>query len=81
MINCTEEYKIECEIRNYIVAVSKKENLTDEVKGWINWANKKANWFDPTIDEEDELLGKREHGESLENKNSKLNEYDSYYNW
>lgn len=81
LMNYAEDYKIACEIRNYIVAVSKKENLTDEVKEWINWANKIANWFDPTIDEEDEFLGKREHGESLENKNSKLNEYDSYYNW
>lgn len=79
LINCTEDYKIACEIRNYIDAVSKKENLTDEVKEWINWANKKANWFDPTIDEEDELLGKREHTESMENKNNKLDKYGSYY--
>lgn len=61
LINCAEDYKIACEIRNYIDAVSKKELLTDEIKEWIKWANKKANWFDPTIDGEDELLGKREH--------------------
>ncbi len=39
------------EIRNYINAVSKKENLTDEINERINWANKKANCFNPTIDE------------------------------
>ena len=81
LINCAEDYKIACEIRNYIDAVSKKEILTDEIKEWIKWANKKANWFDPTIDEEDELLGKREHTKSMEDKNNKLNKYGSYYDW
>lgn len=81
LINCAEDYKIACEIRSYIGAISKKENLTDEIKKWINWANKKANWFDPTIDEEDELLGKREHAESMDNKNNKLDKYGSYYDW
>ena len=81
LINCAEDYKIACEIRNYIDAVSKKELLTDEIKEWIKWANKKANWFDPTIDGEDELLGKREHTKSMENKNNKLNRYGSYYDW
>ena len=81
LINCAEDYKIACEIRNYIDAVSKKELLTDEIKEWIKWANKKANWFDPTIDEEDELLGKREHTKSMEDKNNKLNKYGSYYDW
>ena len=81
LINCAEDYKIACEVRNYIDAVSKKEILTDEIKEWIKWANKKANWFDPTIDEEDELLGKREHTKSMEDKNNKLNKYGSYYDW
>ena len=81
LINCAEDYKIACEIRNYIDAVSKKEILTDEIKEWIKWANKKANWFDPTINEEDELLGKRDHTESMEDKNNKLNKYGSYYDW
>lgn len=81
LVNCAEDYKIACEIRNYIDAFSKQNNLTDEIKEWIEWANKKANWFDPMIDEEDGLLGKREHTESLEEKNNKLNKYGSYYDW
>lgn len=81
LMNCAEDYKIACEIRNYIDAISKKENLTDEIKEWIKWANKKADWFDPIIDEEDEILGKREHTESMEDKNNKLNNYGSYYDW
>ena len=81
LVNMSEDYKIACEIRNYVNAVSKQDNLTDEIKEWIKWANKKANWFDPIIDEEDELLGKRDHKESMENKNNKLDKYGSYYNW
>lgn len=81
LVNIAEDYKIACEIRNYIDAFSKQKNLTDEMKEWIEWANKKANWFDPMIDEEDELLGKREHTESLEEKNNKLDKYGAYYNW
>ncbi len=81
MINLVEDYRIACEIRNYINAISNQNNLSDEMKDWIKWANKKADWFDPIIDREDEILGKREHQESLENKNSKLDRYGSYYDW
>lgn len=66
---------------NYINSISNKDDLTDENKEWIKWAKKKAIWFDPIIDEEDELLGKRDHTESLENKNNKLDKYRSYYGW
>lgn len=81
LINLVEDYRIACEIRNYINAISNQNNLSNEMKDWIKWANKKADWFDPIIDREDEILGKREHQESLENKNSKLDRYGSYYDW
>lgn len=81
LLNLAEDYRIACEIRNYINAISSQDNLSNEMKDWIKWANKKADWFDPIIDKEDEILGKREHEESLENKNNKLNKYGSYYGW
>ena len=81
LVNMAEDYKIACDIRNYVNAVSKQDNLTNEIKEWIKWANKKANWFDPIIDEEDELLGKRDHKQSMENKNNKLDKFGSYYDW
>lgn len=81
LINLAEDYRIACEIRNYINAISSQDNLSSKMKDWIKWANKKADWFDPIIDREDEILGKREHEESLENKNNKLNKYGSYYGW
>lgn len=81
LINLAEDYRIACEIRNYINAISSQDNLSNEMKDWIKWASKKADWFDPIIDKEDEILGKREHQESLENKNNKLDRYGSYYGW
>lgn len=81
LVNLAEDYRIACEIRNYINAISCQDKLSDEMKDWIKWASKKADWFDPIIDKEDEILGKREHQESLENKNNKLDRYGSYYGW
>lgn len=81
LLNLAEDYRIACEIRNYINAISCQDNLSNEMKDWIKWASKKADWFDPIIDIEDEILGKREHQESLENKNNKLDRYGSYYGW
>lgn len=72
----TRNHKVINEYKN-----KKKEERREEIKEWIKWANKKANWFDPIINEEDELLGKRNHTESLEDKNNKLNKYGSYYDW
>jgi hypothetical protein len=46
--------------RNFIKATEQKaiteKNLTEELKDWLKWANDKANWFDPFINREDELL-------------------------
>jgi len=37
---------------------NKKEGeLTEELKEWIKWAKRKADWYDPLIDQEDPLLG------------------------
>ena len=35
---------------------SGNEDITPE---WIEWALKKADWYDPSIETEDEYLGKR----------------------
>jgi hypothetical protein len=47
-------------IREYIKTVEtravKYQQLTTELNNWIEWANKKADWYDPLISEEDPLL-------------------------
>lgn len=47
-------------LRNYINEIESKaiagNNLTEETKIWLTWARKKADWYDPFIEAEDELL-------------------------
>lgn len=53
--------------RNYIAATEQKaireNNLTEELKDWIKWANEKADWFDPFTNKEDELLNDNDREE------------------
>lgn len=57
--------------REYIQAMidSGNEDITPE---WIEWALKKADWYDPSIETEDEYLGKRQHEKSAEEKEKSL---------
>jgi len=62
--NAARDYETACRIRAYVVAFEKSENqynLNDKTATWIDWANKKADWYDPIIARTDELLGKRKH--------------------
>ena len=67
LANKAEDYRIASEIRSYINAMIEggSEEVTPE---WIEWARKKADWYDPTIAREDDYLGKREHGKSKDDK-------------
>lgn len=40
------------------MSVSGNEDITSE---WVEWARKKADWYDPSIATEDKYLGKRQH--------------------
>ena len=44
---------------------SGNEDITPE---WIEWALKKADWYDPSIATEDEYLGKRQHEKVLKKR-------------
>lgn len=71
LVNKAEDYKIAMEIRAYIQAAidSGNEDITPE---WIEWAEKKADWYDPSVAIEDEYLGKRQHEKSAEEKEKSL---------
>ena len=47
-------------LRNYIDSIEQtaieKNNFTEKLKSWVEWARKKAEWYDPFIESEDELL-------------------------
>ena len=68
---CGNEIQFRKEIREYIQAMidSGNEDITPE---WIEWALKKADWYDPSIETEDEYLGKRQHEKSAEEKEKSL---------
>lgn len=60
--------------RNYIAATEQKaireNNLTEELKDWIKWANEKADWFDPFTNKEDDLLNDNDREEFHKPKQS-----------
>lgn len=69
LTNSAQDYDIACKIRAYIASLETKVDMNDEKAAeWINWARKKADWFDPTVTREDELFGKRDHEENEERK-------------
>ena len=68
LCNEAEDFIIACNIRAYANAMASKSNLTNDEQEWIEWALKKADWFDPIIAREDELLGVREHSKNSEAK-------------
>jgi hypothetical protein len=60
LVKLSEQYDKTLIIRRYIEAVKQKaintDNLTPEKEEWINWANDKADWFDPLINKPDDIL-------------------------
>lgn len=79
LVNQAQDYKIACEIRQYITAVEEKSDGNEEVYKWIEWAKQKANWYDPTLNHEDDILGKRDHSKEKDEKSKLLEIRDNYY--
>ena len=68
LTNLAQDYDVARKIRAYISALESNETMDEKTATWIDWAKEKADWFDPTIAETDELLGKREHKKSEDQK-------------
>ncbi|UFH34977.1 hypothetical protein [Flavobacterium acetivorans] len=60
LVALSEQYNKSQLIRQYIQAEYQKaietKTLTTELQEWINWANDKADWYDPTINKPDNIL-------------------------
>ena len=80
LVNQSSDYKTACEIRSLIAAVKQMGNVEDNA-AWLDWAEKKANWYDPTTAYEDEYLGKRNHSLSEEEKSLQRSTKRSFYGW
>ena len=67
LVNEAKDYAIACKIA-YVAAVEAAGELTDEGTQWVEWAKKKADWYDPAVARKDEHLGWREHGKDASDK-------------
>ncbi len=56
LVSCARRCRIAMEIRNYVSAMREAESA-EYSSEWAEWALKKADWYDPVISREDELLG------------------------
>ena len=74
-LNMLSDYKLADEIRKFVGILKDSDKADQET---IEWMSRKADWIDPTISADDELLGKREHYKSDEEKNKFLKE-EKYY--
>lgn len=75
LFNILTDYKLANEIRKFADVLIESSTTDNET---IQWILKKADWIDPTVSIEDELLGKREHQKSNEEKDKFLKE-ERYY--
>lgn len=79
LVNMAQDYDMACKIRAYINAMEPKADMNDKKTAeGIDWAKKKADWFDPIVAREDELFGEREHEK---NENEKALKKASIYWW
>ena len=60
LLNQSQRWQKATILRKYLSAVktklSKTKQVSQERRIWLEWAEKKANWYDPLIEAEDELL-------------------------
>ncbi len=68
LVNAANDYVTACRIRAYIEAV-KSSGCTNAA--WIEWANAKADWYDPTIGAKDPYFGIRQHYQNPDQKTPK----------
>jgi len=74
-LNVVSDYRLANEIRKFVDILRESDKTDQET---ITWMSRKADWIDPTISAEDELLGKRDHQKSNEEKDKYLKE-ERYY--
>jgi hypothetical protein len=72
LVNLAKDFDTACKIRAYVAALESHSDSQDaETAEWIDWAKKKAGWYDPTVARDDEVFGQREHEKSEAEKSLK----------
>lgn len=66
-------------LRSYIDSVEQKaietNGVSEDLRNWLEWARKKAEWYDPFIECEDELLNE------VDRETLTLKQKPPYYGW
>jgi hypothetical protein len=75
LTNLADDYETACRIRRYIAVVEAGESLSEEKARWVEWANAKADWYDPTVAKSDDFFGRRKHEQDEERKGLKHKGY------
>ena len=70
--NMAEDYEVASRIRRFVAAYV-NAHPDEDTAAFQRWALKKADWYDPTVAATDELLGKRQHEKSKEEKAPRKN--------
>jgi hypothetical protein len=75
--NMALDYDMACKIRALGGAMKDHPDRFEDIDKLLDWVNKKADWFDPTIARNDEYLGERNHEADEDRKRLKK----SYSYW
>ena len=75
----SERWKKATDLKNFIIALEnkaiKENTLSEELSNWIKWANDKADWYDPLVNKNDDLLTEKDKEEILSPKKTNNNYY------
>ncbi len=68
LVNAAQDYATACMIRSYVEAVRQASDVGETDPDWLDWATKKADWFDPIVAREDEWFCRRRHQDNPDRK-------------
>lgn len=79
LLENSERWKKATDLRNFIKELEsnaiKENKLSEELSNWIKWSNDKADWFDPLVNKNDDLLTEKDKEEILTPKKPNNNYY------
>ena len=79
LLEDSERWKKATDLKNFIIALEnkaiKENTLSEELSNWIKWANDKADWYDPLVNKNDDLLTEKDKEEILSPKKTNNNYY------
>ena len=79
LLENSERWKKATDLRNFIKELEsnaiKENKLSEELSNWIKWSNDKADWFDPLVNKNNDLLTEKDKEEILSPKKPNNNYY------